>query len=54
LHCASQSGAIGKPFRGRIDMLSGFPVFVNQPFLKQLEQFIITDLGSHTLDVARC
>nr|MCU0227262.1 Gfo/Idh/MocA family oxidoreductase [Bryobacterales bacterium] len=48
-----RSGAIGIPFRARIDMISGFPVFANQPFLKELEQFIITDLGSHTLDVAR-
>jgi D-apiose dehydrogenase len=46
-------GQIGRPFRARIDMISGFPVFVNQPFLKDLEQFIITDLGSHILDVAR-
>ena len=34
-------------------MISGFPVFANQPFLKELEQFILTDLGSHTLDAAR-
>jgi predicted dehydrogenase len=47
------SGAIGKVFRARIDMISGFPVFRNQPFLAQLEQFILTDLGSHTLDTAR-
>ena len=46
-------GRIGRPFRARIDMISGFPVFVNQPFLKDLEQFIITDMGSHMLDVAR-
>jgi predicted dehydrogenase len=46
-------GQIGRPFRARIDMISGFPVFDNQPFLKQLEQFIITDLGSHILDAAR-
>lgn len=46
-------GRIGRPFRARIDMISGFPVFVNQPFLKDLEQFIITDMGSHILDVAR-
>jgi predicted dehydrogenase len=48
------SGRIGQPFRARIDMISGFPVFKNQPFLAELEQFILTDLGSHTLDVARC
>ena len=46
-------GAIGRPFRARIDFISGFPVFDNQPFLAELEQFIITDVGSHTLDVAR-
>ena len=46
-------GRIGVPFRARIDMISGFPVFVNQPFLKELEQFILTDLGTHILDVAR-
>jgi predicted dehydrogenase len=52
--CApSGSGQIGMPFRARIDMISGFPVFKNQPFLAELERFIITDLGSHTLDVAR-
>lgn len=47
------SGEIGQPFRARIDMLSGFDLFTNQPFLKELEQFILTDLGSHTLDTAR-
>jgi predicted dehydrogenase len=46
-------GAIGRPFRARIDFISGFPVFDNQPFLAALEQFIITDVGSHTLDLAR-
>jgi D-apiose dehydrogenase len=48
-----ESGVIGKPFRARVDMISGFPVFQNQPFLAELEQFIITDLGSHTLDATR-
>lgn len=53
LKAALDSGVIGRPFRARIDMVSGFPVFANQPFLKELEQFILTDLGSHTLDTAR-
>jgi D-apiose dehydrogenase len=48
-----ESGVIGQPFRARIDMISGFPVFANQPFLKELDRFILTDLGSHTLDTAR-
>ena len=46
-------GRIGTPFRARIDMISGFPVFINQPFFNDLEQFILTDLGSHILDAAR-
>jgi predicted dehydrogenase len=46
-------GHIGTPFRARIDMISGFPVFQNQPVLKELSQFILTDLGSHILDLAR-
>jgi D-apiose dehydrogenase len=47
------SGRIGKIFRGRIHYANSFPVFDNQPFLKDLEQFILTDIGSHILDVAR-
>jgi predicted dehydrogenase len=46
-------GTIGKPFRARLDMISGAPVFANQPFLRELEQFLLTDMGSHQLDVAR-
>ncbi|MEM6280652.1 MAG: Gfo/Idh/MocA family oxidoreductase [Chloroflexota bacterium] len=47
------SGTIGKPFRARIHYANSFPVFDNQPFLKELEQFILTDIGSHILDTAR-
>ncbi|HVF28402.1 MAG TPA: Gfo/Idh/MocA family oxidoreductase [Pyrinomonadaceae bacterium] len=47
------AGKIGTPFRGRIQFCSSFPVFENQPFLKSLEQFILTDIGSHILDTAR-
>jgi predicted dehydrogenase len=50
---ALDAGAIGRPFRARIDMISGFPLFANQPFLKELDQFILTDMGSHILDTAR-
>lgn len=53
LKAALDSGVIGRPFRARIDMISGFPVFRNQPFLAELEQFILTDLGTHMLDAAR-
>jgi D-apiose dehydrogenase len=46
-------GKIGRAFRARIDFCSSFPVFDNQPFLKELDQFILTDIGSHILDAAR-
>jgi len=46
-------GRIGAPFRARIQYCTSFPVFDNQPFLKEIEQFILTDMGSHILDVAR-
>ncbi|HVN78928.1 MAG TPA: Gfo/Idh/MocA family oxidoreductase [Terriglobia bacterium] len=47
------SGAIGVPFRARISMVSEFPVFINEPQLKTLEEFILTDMGTHLLDIAR-
>jgi len=47
------TGRIGKLFRARIDYRNSFPVFDNQPFLKELEQFILADIGSHILDTAR-
>lgn len=50
---ALASGVIGRVFRARLDYSNSFPVFENQPFLKELEQFILTDIGSHVLDVAR-
>jgi predicted dehydrogenase len=50
---ALDSGAIGAVFRARLTMVSGFELFANQPFLAELEQFVLTDMGSHVLDVAR-
>ena len=48
-----QSGVIGRVFRARVQYANSFPVFDNQPFLKQLDKFILTDMGTHILDVAR-
>lgn len=53
LKAVLESGAIGCPFRARIDFVTSFPVFENQPFLTELEQFILTDIGTHVLDCAR-
>jgi predicted dehydrogenase len=48
-----ESGVIGTPFRARLTMVSGFDCWANQPALRELERFILTDLGTHILDVAR-
>ncbi len=48
-----ESGVIGRPFKARVSFCSHFPVFENQPFLAELDQFILTDIGSHILDIAR-
>ena len=48
-----QEESLGELFRARITFSSAFPVFDNQPFLKELGQFILTDIGSHILDTAR-
>jgi predicted dehydrogenase len=47
------SGVIGAPFRARISMVSSFPVFQNEPQIKDLDEFILTDMGTHILDLAR-
>jgi D-apiose dehydrogenase len=44
---------LGRVFRARITYSNSFPVFENQPFLKDLEQFILTDIGTHILDTTR-
>lgn len=48
-----RSGVIGTPFRARFTMISGFDVWAKQPALRELPQFILTDLGTHLLDTAR-
>ena len=50
---ALRSGVVGAPFRARFTMISGYDCWVNQPALRKLEQFILTDLGTHILDTAR-
>lgn len=50
---ALDSGIIGKAFKARVSFCSAFPVFDNQPFLKTLDHFILTDIGSHVLDICR-
>jgi predicted dehydrogenase len=47
------SGVIGKPFRCETAFLTAFPLFETQPFLAELEEFALTDQGSHQFDVLR-
>lgn len=47
------AGRIGKAFKGRVSFCSAFPVYDNQPNLAELDQFILTDIGSHVLDICR-
>ncbi len=53
LKAVLELGDIGVPFRARIDFMTSFPVFDNQPFLAETHRFIITDIGTHVLDCAR-
>jgi predicted dehydrogenase len=47
------SGVIGKPYRCKSNFNTAFPLFETQPFLAELEQFALTDQGSHQFDVLR-
>jgi predicted dehydrogenase len=47
------TGAIGRVFRARITYSNSFDVFANQPFLRDLDKFILTDIGTHILDSLR-
>jgi D-apiose dehydrogenase len=53
LKLAMDSGEIGDIFRVKLRMTSGFPVFDNQPNLKNLTHFLLADIGVHVLDTAR-
>jgi predicted dehydrogenase len=46
-------GDIGRPFRARLSFVTSFPVFDNQPSLREAERFILLDVGSHILDTVR-
>lgn len=50
---ALETGVIGEVFRARLDFMSDFDVFANQPFLRAESRFILADLGTHLLDTAR-
>ncbi len=48
-----ETADVGKPWRAYVFYASSYPVFINEPHLRDLEQFMLTDMGTHILDVAR-
>ncbi|WGF90120.1 Gfo/Idh/MocA family protein [Marinivivus vitaminiproducens] len=53
LKAAIDEGAVGKPFFAHIEFRTGYDIIAGQPYLAEVERFIILDLGIHVLDVAR-
>ena len=47
------SEIIGNAFRCETGFITAFPLFETQPFLAELEEFALTDQGSHQFDVLR-
>jgi len=50
---ALKTAPLGRIWRAQVDYANSFPVFANQPFLRDLDQFILMDIGTHILDVVR-
>lgn len=48
-----RSGAIGEPVWGRFSFRTGYDIYAGQPYLAEVERFVLLDLGIHVLDVAR-
>ena len=48
-----ESGAIGRPTWARVSFRTGHNIYGKQPYLAQVDHFVILDLGVHMLDVAR-
>ena len=47
------SGTIGEPKWARISFRTGYDIYKGQPYLKKEKRFVILDLGTHVLDLAR-
>lgn len=54
LRAQLDAGAVGKPQFARIVFRHGYPdLYVNQPYLAEVEDFALMDVGLHLFDVAR-
>lgn len=47
------AGSIGVPFFARLSFRHGYDVYANQPYLAEIEDFGLMDMGLHLFDVAR-
>ena len=47
------NGEIGKPLFCKITFRTSYDIYLNQPYLKEVDRFILMDLGVHVLDLAR-
>ena len=50
---AIDDGAVGDPTFAHISWRTGYDVVAGQPYLAEVERFILLDLGIHVLDIAR-
>jgi predicted dehydrogenase len=48
-----ESGAIGSPNWARISFRTGHDIYAGQPYLRDVERFVLLDVGTHVLDLAR-
>jgi predicted dehydrogenase len=48
-----KSGRIGTPTWARVSFRTGHDIYGKQPYLAEVDHFVILDLGVHMLDVAR-
>ena len=48
-----RSGAIGEPVWGQFSFRTGYDIYAGQPYLAEVERFVLLDLGIHVLDIAR-
>lgn len=53
VRAALDSGVLGRPYFGRVSFRTGYDVYGNQPYLAEVDRFILLDMGAHVLDLAR-
>jgi D-apiose dehydrogenase len=53
LGAALRSGVIGQPSFLRLSFRHAFDIYANQPYLAQIEDLALTDVGLHLFDMAR-